>query len=61
MKALRFLRKSWPIWALWVGTILFITGLAINPFWTFAIIWIGIIIAIAIMSIRASIMMNRED
>jgi hypothetical protein len=58
---MRFLRKSWPIWALWIGFLLFIAGLAINPFWTLAIIWIGIMVLIFIMSIRAAITMSRED
>ena len=58
---MKFLRKSWPIWAIWLGLILFLTGLAINPFWTFVGVWIGIMGTVIIRSIRAAIAMSRED
>ena len=58
---MRFLRKSWPIWAIWGGTALFIAGLAINPFWTFAVIWTGIMVGVFVTSIRAAIEMARES
>ena len=61
MRAVRFLRKSWPIWAVWIGTIFFLVGLAINPFWTLAIIWVGIMIVAFVMSIFAAIAMARKD
>ena len=58
---MRFLRKSWPIWAVWVGVTLFIVGLAINPVWTFVIICAGIMLFLLAMSIRISIDLAKED
>jgi len=58
---MKFLRKSWPIWAIWLGIIVFLTGLVINSFWTFIGVWIGIMGTVIVMSIRAAIAMSKED